>query len=321
MEWRAKKCWIGLFGLALVVTLSSGCATLPNVSPFAEATVELRSAVITSGTAVEAELRENPVELREDRDLAEKLSKRADVFAKEWAVRVRAMDALVKYSESLVAIVEAGKGGEQSARAVADSVSNLAGALGIVIPAAGAVSVGTDAAVFIYGQIANIRASKSLEEALVQAQPAIDHLVANLSKDLKQIDEILQAANELNTSATKTKFGDEYGYLNMLERERKKLYAKGPGVPADEARLLELDRLIASTKSWREAPEKAVEDAEKRLKAGRQLIGATRQALTEWVGTHRSFVIVVKDRGTVNVQALVYATTQIRDLVRRIREL
>ncbi len=310
MEWCTKKCWIGLLGLALVVTLSSGCATLPNVSPFADATVQLRSAVITGGTAVETELRENS-----------DLSKQADDFSKEWAARVRAMDALVKYSESLVAIVEAGKGGEQSARAVADSVKNLAGSLGIVIPAAGAVTVGTDAAVFIYGQIANIRASKSLEEALVQAQPAIDHLVTHLSKDLKNIDDILRAANQLNRMAIQTNFKDEYSYLNALERERKELYAKGPGVPANEARLLEIDRLIASTKSWREAPEKALEDVETRLKAGRQLIGTTKQALTEWAGIHQSLIIAVRDRTTVNVEALAYATTQIRDLVRRIREL
>ena len=63
-----------------------GCASVPNVAPFVEATSQYRSAVVAGGSAVDAELR------------AIGTKEKAAEFAKEWAVRIQATDALVSYS-------------------------------------------------------------------------------------------------------------------------------------------------------------------------------------------------------------------------------
>nr|MCU0974395.1 hypothetical protein [Burkholderiales bacterium] len=92
----------------------SGCASVPSVAPFVEATSQYRSAVVASGSAVDAELR------------AIDASDAAGKFAEQWAIRVKATDALFGYSRALASVVASGQQGAQAARNVADAVTGLA---------------------------------------------------------------------------------------------------------------------------------------------------------------------------------------------------
>ena len=93
------------FFLLLFFIWCVGCAAMPEVGPFVDATVEMRSAVASSGNAVEAALRQMPGD-----------QNYADNFARQWSTRVQAVDTLVDYAESLHAIVQAGQtGGKPSA--------------------------------------------------------------------------------------------------------------------------------------------------------------------------------------------------------------
>ena len=310
-----RSCRMRMVGSLLMLFMAVilvGCASLPEVGPFVDATVELRSAVVASGSTVVAELRLMP-----DGDVL------ASRLAQEWATRAQAVDALVIYAESLRTIIKAGQQGRQAARALADSVTGLAQGVGVVVPAAGALPVAVDAATFVYSHIALIRASNSLEEALVNAQPAVKRIAMILAQDLRAVDAILQTANVdiqqrmLITHQVEWKFRDD------LLAEQQTLYkkARSERTAADEARLLAIDQLLTSTKVWHDPLQSKVAQTEQRLRVGRHLIDAAIQITEQWAAGHEQLVFAVRDRRTINPQALVQAAVDIRDLIKRIREL
>ena len=289
-----------------------GCTSLPEVGPFVDATAEMRSAVVVSGSTVVAELRLMP----EGEALATTLEQ-------EWAKRAQAVNALVIYAESLRTIIKAGQQGGQAARALADAVTGLAQGVGVVVPGAGALPVAVDAATFVYSHIALIRASHSLEEALVNAQPAVKRITMILAQDLKAVDDILQAANTDIQQRMVIKHQVEWNFRNSLVSEQQSLYTKARSdrTAADEARLLSIDQLLTSTKVWYDPLQSELEQTKQRLHAGRHLIGAAIQITEQWAAVHEQLVFAVRDRRTINPQALVQAAVDIRDLIRRIRAL
>ena len=171
-----------LLGLAFVTLI--GCTTLPDVGPFAEATAELRSAVVGSGTTAESELRR----MQGGQSYAEQ-------FADQWKTRTQAMNGLVDYADSLQSIVKASSDAESNVGALADNVAQLATAAGIALPGAGAVAVASDMASFVYRQIALARAAQSLAGALETSQPAIEQIANKIALDLKVTQDIFRAAS------------------------------------------------------------------------------------------------------------------------------
>ena len=295
-------------GVAIAVS-AAGCASLPDARPFVEATTQYRSAIVASGGAIEGELREI------------KATAEAEKFAREWNVRVQATEALVEYARSLAAIVEAGNQGAASARRVADSVQKLAGAAGIALPAAPVVGTVTDVAAFVYGQIASVRASSSLAAAIEAAGPAVDQIASTMAKDLLAVEPIVRAANEIAAVNLADKFNDETSHYLSLVRERRAIYKRPTRTPQDEERLLQIDRLIAATRSWRDrldAEELAVAE---RLRASRKLIAAARQGLAAWALAHRDLAAAVADGRKIDPAALLSATVEIRELVKRVQSL
>jgi hypothetical protein len=286
-----------------------GCASLPNVAPFAEATSQYRSAVVAGGTAVEAELR--AINAKED----------AGKFAKEWATRVEATNALVKYSDSLAAIVASGSQGAEAAQSVADSVKGLASAVGIALPPAEAVGVATDTVAFVYERIAAVRASQALGKALSNATPAVDRITTIMSKDLIAAKDIFDASNTEAKVRLTMQFNAETAYLTTLLDERKTIYGKSPQSPKDEERLLQINRLVEATRAWRDPMEAQERELIARRKAGDQLFNAARRALTEWSQAHRDLAVAVESGRKVDVTALIASIQEMRDLIKRIQTL
>jgi len=317
MHGKFLKPFAGL--VAGLVAVLAGCATLPDVAPYRDATVQLRSAVLASGNAVGAELR-NAALAVEEKDRAN-LEKSAKTFSENWQVRVESADALVVYAQALAEITKAGKEGGDTARSLAAALEQLAGGVGIALPPAGAVATLTDTAAFVYAQVAAVKASRSLEDALVAAQPAVNEIAAKLGKDLDASLALVEAAYLLQRLALDDKYGQEKSFLKALERERRKLYGQGQLSREDEKRLKEIGELYDSSKSWREPMQAAFAQLEKRHEVEREVIVATKAAVAEWAAAHRGLAFAVRDRRTINVEGLIQATLEARELVRRLRAL
>ncbi len=307
--------------LPALLALMTGCASLPDVTPYRDATLKLRSTVLAGGHAVQAGLEtaaaEYPAQDPTTKDLREKAAR----FSTAWQARIEGADALVAYTEAVANIARAGAEGPATARSLADALIRLATGVGIALPPAGTVAPVTDVAAFVYGHIAAARASQSLDQALQAAQPAVDRVASVLSRDLRDSVEILRAAHDLQLTAVTDQYRSERGYLTALNRERKALYAKDALTPGDEQRLRQIGELFEATRAWREPMEKSLAMADANLKTRVQRIQATQTAVAEWAAAHRGIAAAVREKRTVNVEALVQATLEAQELVRRLRAL
>jgi hypothetical protein len=288
----------------------SGCASLPSLGPFVDASNQLRAAVATSGTTVEAELR-----------LMDGGTGFADQLKKEWEARNEAFAGIAAYSSSLKAIVDAGNEGAASAQKVADSVSGLAKAAGVVLPGSPeAIAVATDIGKFLGSQIALIRGRKSLKDAMETAQPAVEAIAKLIGSDLKDLEELFIAAAKSNDNAVRT--SDEF--KNLVGYRRKLLEQIGNSDPTDPGsfdKQVKLGQMLEATGEWHGrylAKRKEIDD---RLRAGRALIQAATQSANEWGVAHGQLLTALKERRPVNTDSIIQAAVEIQTLVRKVREL
>ena len=299
--------------IAVIGAVCYGCAgPLPDVSPFVSASAQLRSGVASGGAATAAELARLPG---------------GDEYAKQlgtaWTSRVRLCDALVRYAQSLQDITRSGTQGRESVDAVASSVNALASAASVVIPASGAVGVATDAARFVYAQIALVRASNSLEAALTAAAPAVDEVTNAIALDISQLGSLLNTASRTYQAELAQRYSTVLGYRRQLEKQRHAAYARlGTDSEAGLGQTLQqLNTLLAASQDEYGVYEHELADAVKRRNAANAVVRAAADAVTEWGAAHRALVTAVREKRTVDVQSLVESTRELRELVRRMRDL
>jgi hypothetical protein len=299
--------------LIALVLLFCGCAgPLPDVSPFVSASSQLRAGVASGGAATAEELKRIPGG-----------DAYAEHLASEWTVRVRLCDALLRYAQSLDDITRAGAQGRDSVQAVADSVAGLANAASFTIPAAGAVGVSVDAVRFVYAQIALVRASSSLEAALTAADPAVEAVTAAMARDIGLLGSLLTAANDSLQKDLQQQYSSVLGYRRRLERRRTEAYARldtdrEAGLAQE---LQQIAVLLAGSQDEYGAYEQALAELVKRRNAATAVVRAAADAVVEWGAAHRALVTAVHEKRTEDVQNLVEATRELRELVRRVREL
>lgn len=287
--------------------LAGGCQ-LPDVGPFVEGTAQLKGAVAAGGAVVEQELR-----------LAFDDPKRADELHANWEARNKAMSALLRYAQSIDAIVAAGNAGAESAGKVADSVKGLAEAAGLAIPGGpAAAAVATDAVKFLYGQIATIRAAGQLAAALDEAQPAVERVAQLMRKDLDDLTVVIRAAEQVRTIKLQGKYkqlnSDRDSILGAMQKHN-------PGITAERGEYKALTELWAAIKPEYDAylqESKALDD---RRMAAAAVIDATGRALDEWAAAHAELASAARHKRVASTQSLVAAAVELRDLVKRIRDL
>jgi hypothetical protein len=301
---RARVCAL----IFAAVFVAGGCQ-LPNVGPFVDGTAQLKAAVASSGAAVEQELRVMPG-----------TAQQADALHNAWAARNNAMVALLRYAQSIDAIVAAGNAGAESAGKVADAVQGLASAAGVAVPgSAAAVGVAVDTAKFIYAQIAVVRAAGDLAQSLDEAQPAVERIAELMRKDLTDLDELVQAASQLSEIAIVAQNNDLSAYRKKLADELK----KDRDLSKKEAReeLAEFSKLMSDADARYGVYQAQLSEVENRLRAARQLINSTGAALDAWAAAHAQLAVAAWKKTTVSTKALTDAAVELRDLVKRIREL
>ncbi len=301
--------------------LLEGCASLPDLTPYRDATLQLRSTVLAGGSAVQSGLDAAAGSYEAGDPAAMRIRESSQKFATDWKARVEAADALVAYTDAVADIARSATEGAEAARSLADSLGKLATGAGIVLPASGTLAAATDAAAFIYGHIAAVRAAQSLDQALQAAQPAVDRVATLLAQDLQASEDILRVTHRLQRDALVLNYNEELGYLKTLVKERKEIYARSGLRPEDEQRLRKIGELYEVTRVWREPLEKARAEMESTLKVRIELIKATQVAVAEWAAAHRAIAAAVREKRTVNVEALIQATLEARALVRRLRAL
>jgi hypothetical protein len=308
--------------LVLVAGLVAGCASLPDIQPFTDATVSLRSAVASSGAAVVGELQR--VEISG-------VKSNATALEAAWVERNKLFTSLVDYANSLQGIVDAGKTGAESVGALADSVKKLAAAAGIVQPGAGeAAAVVTETAQFVYDQIAKARAAASLEKALAEVQPAIPRIAEEIAADMKDLDVTIRAASKAQKNALEESYQRETEYRDQLLTSRRNLLPKlqqalkdnkSPSALSDAAELAKLDELLVSAEKACEPLNAQLAIINERERLGRQLITEVRSGLADWAATHSRMLTAVRTKRVLSAAELAQAAQRIKALVEKFEKL
>ncbi len=337
---------LGLAGLLL-----AGCRTLPDLQPFAGSTAQLASSVRGAGKSTSADAqalleayRDDARQVRQEEgpaaaaDLEATVEKLGGATAKlqaAWGANVKMMEAVEGYSASLAQIAAAGKSGQASATAVGESLKSLLDAAGTAFPGGDAV---LGLAAKAYGQIAEARAAASLEQALAQAQPAIDEVARLLTANLENLGQTNRAlARELtaiHTDAARAQFnvGRERGLLRLAVAAHDELRlsvqaalknsdpaAREKALAEIVARSRQLEDFIAVSRAKLAPVDTAVTAARARGERQGKFITAAIVATEEWAVYHRRLLAALRDKQVPSAQALLAAAHDVRDLLTLIR--
>jgi len=308
----------GALTIFLFSALVAGCGTLPDARPFAEATNTLSVAVKSSGQALTDSLRDAGSVVPSDEAEYEKIIKD---FEAAWSNRVKAAQGAVTYSDAIVDLIAAGKEGAETVKKAGDSLQALAGAVNIPL-AAPAVGVIGDIARFLLDRIAIVRASRTLEEAVAQAQPAVDRIAEHLAAESdRQLKPTLKRAYDNIISGIKTKYDADNNFAMRIAGKREEARRKAIDDPKMIQQLEEFDRVQATVAVSLKERDQKIDQATAAYKARVQLINALSTATATWATAHRDLASAIREKRKVNATELQETVVDLKELIKKVRAL
>jgi hypothetical protein len=305
----------------------AGCArSLPEVGSFGDSTAALAQTVNAAGDAAIAEV----AELHDGQPASESAARAlADQLAEHWKRRRVVMEGMTRYADALVSIVEAGQGGEQSARAVAESVNQLAGSVSSAFPAGHPlVKAITDGAAAVYKRIAIERAVRELDRAIAEADPVVQNVAELLVSDFAALRVIARQHRLLAMSRiTMTRdIGTEFVKLNALEQGRRRLKAEvfddngvireGSSIAAKLEQLGRTTELIEAERRtpWYETYLARKAEVERAYGAQAAVLEQGALVARAWARSHDELRRAVKDGRTPSFVELIRLTAELRQI-------
>jgi hypothetical protein len=257
----------------------------------------------------------------------------AERLTESWAARDAAMAGVVMYSDSLVSIVNAAHDRGNVIGELAEKLGGLAAAAGFAMPGSSvAAGVVTDAARFVWAQIELARGARSLEEALAAAQPAVDRIAEKLGEDFRDLDVALRAAVESQrgflesdpayniSSGTRDALVERK--LALLEELADRGVDGNPDLSDDDlARVARLDALMDAAAAQLVETDAAIAVMESRTRAVHDLVLVSGGAIERWGVAHRDLANAVRMRRPISLDSLITAAAEVRELIKRVREL
>jgi hypothetical protein len=325
-----------LWGAALtaLALLMTGCA-VPDVQPFADATVDLAGAVRQVGQEVTATMRQAS-ETPAERDT--ELAAEADRLEGLWSDRNRAMDMLIAYADALANIAQSGQSARQQAEALTASISSLASYL----PGPGALS--NEAATImnlVFQTAEEVRRAHDLAGAIDRAHPLVEGITGILRDDLAG----MRSLYRINAAELFVPLDDAYlghrAYREALLLQRALLRAEYIRLRAAaedaqqpdserEAAAARADLLLVDIQQCEEhaqltdEPEQAYQAARVALARRRDtvlgMIDAAIAGITALEQSHRDLRDAVRHNRRPNVRLIVLRAMEIRQAVQMLRD-
>ncbi len=160
---------------ATLLILALAACGIPDLKPFGDATAEMASVLGAAYSKTQSALH-----------LAAATSRKTQAFTdasqtldKNWALTHKAIAALVDYSDSLAALAEAGKKGQETVARLTGAVSNLASSVGALPLAPAAMEI----VKLVGGKIIELKAEKDIRKAVVHATEAVNLLAPILRQN------------------------------------------------------------------------------------------------------------------------------------------
>jgi len=304
----------------LLVLTTAGCQ-MPNVQPFADATAQLRQAVITTGNLTIAAMRATPytddesnvIPLNSENHPANRLT---DI----WAERTRAMDTLVNYSDSLAQVVDAGKSAEKTASNLVNSISNIADTM----TGGEGFSDETGAlATLIVKYGVQLKAAHAVDQAVTAAHPVVAGIGKIVKKDLSSLailynNEYVDILDNID---------EEYGVRNTYRMDliKKVTVARVDMLEADfsnesVAEVSKIEKLLAATEKDHQEFTAKMQAAKTNHHEGQRAFATAINAVDFWIAAHKELHLAIRENRRPNVQLLLTAIQEVKIAVDNVRE-
>lgn len=308
--------------------LLAGCTSLPDTGGYTTASYSLKYTSTAAGLAVLREFENLAIALPQERQ--ERVQSAGKDFGAAWGSTVRSMDGLARYAESVEELTAAGNKGADSARQLAGSLQALGTAVGFV-PGGEAVTLVGDTLAMANSAIANVRATKSLTRSLAASDPIIADYSGIIARQIETARRQFDRTIQLQSGAVGFEVQEimpVYTALKLRESQVAERLATltndGGEEAARVAAAAELERIrtgLSGIEPRIADYHAAMEALAMRQKVGQDLFDATATALLEWRQSHQKVVRAVEEKRPVSFASLEAASADIRELLRRWREL
>jgi hypothetical protein len=269
------------------VAVISGCA-IPDVRPFADATTTLSASVRAGGDMLITPLSEKPIWVEKKKKYIQPKDPEhpGKTLEADWKLRREAMDAIVIYSNSLVAIGEASANRQESAEGVVNEVKKLASLIpniGTTINAAG------DLVVFGLKTYIEIKAYHDMARAVKSADQAIKLVAKVIKEDFKKLK--TAHASILTAKLTKSKKDIRIPQRNyeQYKKEQKDLRNKILENLDDQKlrdKMIETDALLAGVEPEYTSLQNQIASLEQEKSNGKNFFNKTIEAINAWAEAH-----------------------------------
>jgi hypothetical protein len=305
---RAKLLTLTLAALALVI---SGCQ-VPNVEPFAQATFELRRAVIEGGAVTAETMAAIP-----PMNIVTPPKQDAVQLVEVWQERVKLMDVLLGYSDALAGVAAAGNDAQQTAAALGSSIGQLAA----LVPTTGAaVEAGVQLGQILVQTGIQIQSYRNLAQAIGAADPVLTKVATYLAADLDDLRRLYLNASQSLEGALDELFGKR-------ESQRKRLLAKRDELRDAMARTFndtnaeqvkKIEELLAYMEPEHQLYVQQREVLLQKRRATLQMFEQAKQGVHAWVHAHQELRLAIEQNRRPNVRLLLGTAQDIQEAVDRI---
>jgi hypothetical protein len=299
-----------------LLLLCAGCTT-PDLKPFADSTAGLHQAVTQSQGIIRSEI--SGIEQAGNLAHPDQVAAAKDKLIKAFDARIAFMGAVVNYSDSLAAVADAGKNGQANAKALGDSLQQLADMAG---PYGMAVGAGTEIMSQIYGLIAQARAAHSLREATTKMDPAIQKAAELVQMDMTNVLNVLKAGEpELNT-AIQSPFLDDMILRNKLAKIRRDEVAKiSSNITANNSlelmteynqKITEVDKMMDRMDKWYLPLRAQQAQNSQRFATEEDFVNNTIRGFQQWAKVHADLAKALRDDRQPNIRELLSTVLEIK---------
>jgi len=304
-------------GVLALLPLLVGCRSIPDLTPFAEATHGLAGTLTSTSGVLVSDLR--------------RAGQANDADALEAALQpaLEAATAITNYSDALANLSAAGKDGRANGEKLGGALDELAGVLAVQLP----IQFGPVAGL-INQWVAEARAAASFKKAVEAADPAIATLAPLMQQVLAQLHDLL----ENNERSVVDWISDENkgvlilddvnsGKIIQLHRdltiEISRLASQAASNPLTEQELSQLLALRAelevNTPQY-DVAAKLVQDERRKHASLRLAVEKASLGFGIWAKTHQGLVDAIGEERAPDVRRLQQSALEIQALVQAARK-
>ena len=156
---------------------------------------------------------------------------------------------------------------------------------------------------------------------MANAQPIVDRLAELICVDLDGLSDVFIAANQNLITNTKNQNSTLTANRRDLQEAMKQISVDTLEDKDQLDHFSKISTLLAENQIGYSKYVEAINTINARKKAGSQLIASTKAAVKTWALTHAQLQAAVREKQTINVEALTRAATDLTELIKRMQAL